>query len=176
MLCARKRTDLVHADSTPNPSPEEPDVRRVVVAGGEDGRSRIASDEQVPDIGLVWTASPANLRAVMETVDPGRVYSPAEPPPGGALWFLSEIPPGKGMAPLTDSPPGMDVRGFHVTRTVDLVYILSGTLLLDVDEHSVKLGTGDAVVLQGANHAWRNPTDEPARFLDVLMSVLPAPS
>jgi quercetin dioxygenase-like cupin family protein len=64
----------------------------------------------------------------------------------------------------------MDHRGFHVTRTTDLIYILSGRVLLDLDASTVELGTGDAVVLQAANHAWRNPTDERVRFLDVLMS------
>jgi hypothetical protein len=29
---------------------------------------------------------------------------------------------------------------------------------------------GDLVVLQAANHAWRNPGEAPVRFLDVLVS------
>ena len=64
----------------------------------------------------------------------------------------------------------MDERGFHVTRTIDVVYMLAGSVVLDLDDGSVELGTGDVAILQAPNHAWRNPTNDPARFIDVMIS------
>jgi mannose-6-phosphate isomerase-like protein (cupin superfamily) len=145
-------------------------MRRVVVAVDGDGRSFVSSDEIVPDSGRIWTAERGNLAGWLEAVGPDQIYRPAQPPVNGAFWYLSELPPRKGMQPATDAPPGMDQRGFHVTKTTDLIYILSGQVLLDLDHSTVELTAGDAVVLQAANHAWRNPSDEPVRFLDVLMS------
>lgn len=148
-------------------------MRRVVVAVDESGKSFVASDQQIPDTGQLWSADPAQIRRWLDEIDPGQVYAPAQPPVGGALWYLSELPPGKGMNPPTDgngADAGMDSRGFHVTKTTDFIYLLAGTLLLDLDRETVELSAGDAVVLQAANHAWRNPTTEPARFLDLLMS------
>jgi mannose-6-phosphate isomerase-like protein (cupin superfamily) len=110
------------------------------------------------------------MRQRLDAIDPGRIFRPAQPPAGGASWWLSELPAGKGTEPLADPPAGMDARGFHVTKTVDFVFILSGSVALDLDRESVKLGAGDAVVLQAANHSWRNPGDIPVRFLDVLIS------
>jgi mannose-6-phosphate isomerase-like protein (cupin superfamily) len=140
-------------------------VRRVVTAVDGSGKSFVASDEEIADTGRLWSADPADIRGWLDDIDPEQVYEPAQPPPGGALWYLSELPPGKGMNPTRGSDPG-----FHVTRTTDFVYILSGSVLLDLDHGSVELSTGDAVVLRAGNHAWRNPTTEPARFLDLLMS------
>jgi mannose-6-phosphate isomerase-like protein (cupin superfamily) len=145
-------------------------MRRVVVAVDGDGKSFVASDEVIADAGRIWTADRRNLKDWLDAVDPDHVYRPAQPLMNGAFWYLSELPAGKGMRPAADASPGIDERGFHVTKTTDLVYILSGRALLDLDRSTVELGAGDAVVLQAATHAWRNPTSEPVRFLDVLMS------
>lgn len=144
-------------------------MRRVVVAVDDSGKSYVGADDELPDSGELFRADPERIRTWLDAIDPAHVYSPAQPPAGGALWFLSELPPGKGMTPIAASD-GMDDRGFHVTKTTDFIYILAGTVLLDLDHDTVELSVGDAVVLQAANHAWRNPTADPARFLDLLMS------
>jgi mannose-6-phosphate isomerase-like protein (cupin superfamily) len=144
-------------------------MRRVVVAVDAHGESFVASDESVADTGLIWTADRRNLASWLAALDLDQVYRPAQPPVNGALWFLSELPPGKGMHE-TPAVPGMDHRGFHVTKTTDLIYILSGRAQLCLDRSTVELAVGDAVVLQAASHAWRNPTAEPVRFLDVMIS------
>lgn len=145
-------------------------MRRVVVAVDEDGLSIVASDEEIPDTGRIWSHDPKSTLQILEAIDPAAVYRPAQPPPSGVSWYLSEMPPGKGMESVVDPPPGMDAHGFHVTKTVDFIFMLSGSVLLDLDRVTVELGPGDAVVLQAGSHAWRNPTSEPARFLDVLVS------
>ncbi|MCV7231860.1 cupin domain-containing protein [Mycobacterium branderi] len=142
----------------------------MVVAVDADGKSFVASDETIPDTGCLWIDDPKTNQAWLDTIDAQRIFRPAQPPVGGAAWYLSELPARKGMQSDDNAAPGMDSRGFHVTKTVDFVFILRGTVLLDLDRDTVELNGGDAVVLQGANHAWRNPTDGPARLLDVLMS------
>lgn len=145
-------------------------MRLVVVAVDRQGSSFVASDETVADTGRIWTADRRNIQAWLDAVDSEQVFRPAQPPVNGALWYLSELPPGKGMQPAAQASAGMDQRGFHVTKSTDFIYILSGRAILDLDSASVEVSTGDAIVLQAANHAWRNPADEPVRFLDLLMS------
>jgi mannose-6-phosphate isomerase-like protein (cupin superfamily) len=142
----------------------------VVVAVDPDGKSFLASDEAIPDAGRIWAVDPETAKAWVAAIDPDRVYQPVQPPSRGAFWYLIELPPGKNMQPETALPTGMDERGFHVTTTTDLVFILSGRVLLDLDRCTVDLGAGDAVVLQAAHHAWRNPWPEPVQFLDVLIA------
>jgi mannose-6-phosphate isomerase-like protein (cupin superfamily) len=142
----------------------------VVAAVDVDGKSYVASDEAIADTGLLWTANPKDNQVWVDKIDVEHIFRPAQPPSGGAGWYLSELPAGKGMQRDEALSNGMGARGFHVTKTVDFVYILRGTVVLDLDRDSIELSSGDAVVLQAANHAWRNPTNEPARFLDVLMS------
>ena len=66
----------------------------------------------------------------------------------------------------------MDDRGFHVTRSIDYIYVLDGEVILDLEEDRVVLKPGDLVVQQATKHAWRNSTDKPARFIDVLTSAI----
>ena len=145
-------------------------MRRVVVSTNQEGRSCIASDEEIAGTGMFWTVDRTKAQALIDAVDPQRVYGPAQPPPGGARCVLGELPPGKGMQPLKESAPGMDERGFHVTRTIDVVYMLAGSAILDLDEGNVELSPGDVAVLQAPNHAWRNPGSDPARFIDIMIS------
>jgi mannose-6-phosphate isomerase-like protein (cupin superfamily) len=145
-------------------------MRRVVVSTNQEGRSCVASDEEIADTGLFWTVDPMRAQTLIDAVGPERVYAPAQPPAGGARCVLGEFPPGKGMQLLPEPLPGMDERGFHVTRTIDVVYMLAGSATLDLDDDSVELSAGDVAVLQAPNHAWRNPRDKVARFIDIMIS------
>jgi mannose-6-phosphate isomerase-like protein (cupin superfamily) len=146
-------------------------VRRVIINVDTNGCSFVQSDEQIRDTGVIWTANPKDFQNIIDAIDPDSVLKMVQPPPGGAIWVLVEYPPGAGMQPRSrPDRPGMDERGFHVTRTVDFVYVLDGGLVLDVDRETVELRTGDVVILQAANHAWRNPTGRKVRFIDVVVS------
>ncbi|WP_298500291.1 cupin domain-containing protein [uncultured Maritimibacter sp.] len=62
-----------------------------------------------------------------------------------------------------------DNPGMHRTPTVDYVAVLSGRVVLELDDGAtVALGPGDTVVQQGTRHAWRNPFDEPVSIAVVL--------
>lgn len=50
-----------------------------------------------------------------------------------------------------------DHPGMHTTDMVDLVYVASGQLILELDEGvEVELKTGDTVVQSGTRHRWHN--------------------
>jgi hypothetical protein len=144
-------------------------MRRVVTAVNEKGESYVASDDTIADSGFIWRADPQDYQDWIEAIDPDKSFTMVQPPPRGVVWVLVEYPPGAGMEP-TEHPAGMDERGFHWTRTIDFCYVIDGGVVLDLDLESVELHSGDVVVLQAPHHAWRNPTDRPVRFIDVLVS------
>lgn len=148
-------------------------MRRVVVSVNQEGRSFVESDEQIPSAGVLWCTDGDALRTLAEGINPELILQTAQPPPGGFSWALSDFPGGSNMTPKIDPPPGMDEDGFHITNTVNLVYLLSGTMLMDLDEGRVELHGGDAVVLQAGRHAWRNPMSDPVRVLNVSVSCEP---
>jgi quercetin dioxygenase-like cupin family protein len=54
-------------------------------------------------------------------------------------------------------------RGMHATPTVDVVFIVSGELWMEVDDGTeVRLVAGDSVVQNGTRHGWRNKSSQPA--------------
>jgi len=56
-----------------------------------------------------------------------------------------------------------DHPGMHTTLTVDFEVVLSGEIVLELDDGAeVTLKTGDTVVQNGTRHAWHNRGDVPA--------------
>jgi mannose-6-phosphate isomerase-like protein (cupin superfamily) len=109
------------------------------------------------------------------------------PPPGGYRVGTFTVPPDS-----TPRPEGIDVEaafaeveaklpglvghtepdnaGMHTTATIDFEYVVSGRIVLELDDGAtVELGPGDTVVQNGTRHAWRNPFDEPATLVVVLI-------
>ena len=63
-----------------------------------------------------------------------------------------------------------DAPGMHTTDTIDFEYVISGRVVLELDDGAtVELGPGDTVVQNGTRHAWRNPFDEPCRMVVFLL-------
>ena len=103
------------------------------------------------------------------------------PPVGGfRFWFFS-LPPriqseemlaAPDQAALTEFEtklPGVvqylepDVPGMHTTPTIDFEVVVSGQIVLELDDGaSVTLAPGDTVVQNGTRHRWRNDGDVPA--------------
>jgi mannose-6-phosphate isomerase-like protein (cupin superfamily) len=114
-------------------------------------------------------------------------YKTYFPPIGGfRFWFFS-LPPrrersddeGAGhpeldtsqaaLAEFEEKLPGLgqylepDAPGMHTTPTIDFEVVLSGEIVLELDDGaSVTLRTGDTVVQNGTRHRWRNDGDVPA--------------
>jgi uncharacterized cupin superfamily protein len=56
----------------------------------------------------------------------------------------------------------------HRTDTIDVVTILAGRCILELDSGArVELAAGDCVVQNGTRHAWRVPFAEPCTVLSV---------
>ena len=86
-----------------------------------------------------------------------------EPQPGGFMWAHVVREPESQMT----EPPRY---GMHITRTIDFDFVVSGRQQCILDEEVVELEAGDCIVLKGANHAWRNVSDEPSAMLYLLHS------
>lgn len=168
-------------------------VRRVVTGHSPDGKAVFASDELVKPVTIpqmtgfefhrVWGGD-----EVSSFPDAGK--QPAHhqffPPVGGFRFGLFTVPP-ESSAVVPDDPaavaaamdaalPGMtahmepDAPGMHTTSTIDYEFIVSGRIVLELDDGaSVELGPGDTVVQNGTRHAWRNPFDEPCTLVVTIV-------
>jgi quercetin dioxygenase-like cupin family protein len=148
-------------------------MRRIVTGVNAAGRSYVVSSDEIPEAGYhqLWEVDPELVGGWIAKVDPGRAAKTIEPPPGSSRWVLASLPPTSEAQAPAQRIEGLDERGFHTTRTVDYDLILEGPLILDLDEGSVELQTGDVVVQQATRHAWRNPGKRPARLLAVLTTL-----
>ena len=63
-----------------------------------------------------------------------------------------------------------DHPGMHTTPTVDYAFVVSGSVVLDLDDRAeAELHPGDTVVQNGTRHAWRNRGSEPCRMVLVTI-------
>jgi len=170
-------------------------IRRVVTGITSDGKAVFASDELVDAISpaltpgfefhRLWGSDTAPTLPDDGAPRPSMTYFPS---PAGYRFGLFTLPPDSQAslppdldiaAALEDMErglPGMaahmepDNPGMHTTDTIDYEYIVSGRVILELDDGAtVELGPGDTVVQNGTRHAWRNPFDEPCQMVAVLI-------
>jgi hypothetical protein len=152
-------------------------MRRVVLAHDASGRSVIASDTEialhpVPGIGLVgkmWAADAA-------PVYPGDGRDPDAPglfpPVGGVRMVVADFLPGQRIEGAEGGDAAIDWAedGMHHTDSTDFNIVLDGEIVLSAPGgREVTLRTGDVAVIAGADHAWRNDSDRPARIAFFLV-------
>jgi mannose-6-phosphate isomerase-like protein (cupin superfamily) len=158
-----------------------------VVTGHDDsGRSVFVKDEPVeavdiPGVGRflrVWSAD----RPMTYPDDGGDPQARRFfPPLGGFRCVLIDMPAGR-RPPRPDRLdieallPGLvdvmepDQPGMHRTDTTDFAVVLSGSVVLELDDGAeVTLSGGDLVVQNGTRHRWRTVGDAPARLFFVLV-------
>jgi len=163
-------------------------IRRVVT-GHAGGRSVFASDAEI-DPATVALLPGAEFHRLWGADQPPVVPTDGTPPgqptyfppPGGCRFGFFTLPP-SGAAPLAPAPdvdidralteaeaalPGLlahmepDEPGMHTTDTVDFEVVISGELVLELDDGATKtLRPGDTVVQNGTRHRWHNPGTEP---------------
>ena len=167
--------------------------RRVVTGHRADGKSIIASDEQVK--GIDMPGSPGTNLNVMWGTDETLTYPDdgGEPrhhnwfPPVGGCRFVEFVMPPDSTPPADADPaetaaeinrlfPGLlstmlpDDPGMHRSATIDMLYVVSGRCVLELDDGSkTELGAGDTIVQSGTMHRWHNPWEEPCRIVGALV-------
>jgi quercetin dioxygenase-like cupin family protein len=169
-------------------------IRRVVTGHDQAGKAVFASDETIEPITgdlvpgyqffRMWGSD-----AACRFPDDGSPPSAVQyfPPLGGFRFGLFTVPPDSeaqlgeidfeaALAEVEEKLPGMaghmepDQPGMHTTATVDYEFVVSGRVLLELDDGlTTELGPGDTVVQNGTRHAWRNPFDEPCTMVVVLI-------
>jgi hypothetical protein len=103
-----------------------------------------------------------DVGATMATPDFERheIYrSPSVPPPprpqGRGEEFPMGIEPGQVLWYLTRMGPGVVDVPFHHTDTVDIGFVLDGSIELLLDDGAHLLRAGDSFVVNGHDHSWR---------------------
>jgi len=154
-------------------------VREVVTGHDAKGRAVFVRDKQVdgipiPHLGefvFLWSADePATY--------PNAGDNPAAPgiyPPVGGIRFLmgTYSPEFDVVAP--EPTPEMHIEdggepGFHRTDTTDFGVLISGNLVLELDDGAeVLLSPGDVLVENGTRHRWRVVGDVPATMASLLI-------
>jgi quercetin dioxygenase-like cupin family protein len=162
-------------------------IRRIVAGNDDGGKAVVLSDGPSPDVLLdparpgfastrLWVSdhTPAKVAGIRETLNsPHRL----EPPANGTMCRFVEFPPdGDHIAQVSPAEVKAwfesmqsghaQVAGPHPymqrTRSLDLCYVLEGELTLVLDQQEVDVRAGNAVVINGARHAWSNRSKAPA--------------
>jgi Cupin domain len=176
-------------------------VRRVVTGFDEQGKSVFASDGEVEPIILSMGTGAPFVRVwggdVVPTL-PTDGTPPSQPnyfpPAGGYRFGFFTLPPagtrppadldlGAAIAEMQEKLPGMldhiepDNPGMHTTDTVDFEVVISGEVVLELDDGAERtLHVGDTVVQNGTRHRWHNRTDQPALLAVFIVGAARAPS
>ncbi len=162
-------------------------VRRVVTGHDSDGKAVFASDGLVDPVTvalipggefhLLWGGDQPPTFPDDGTPTAQPTYFP---PLGGYRFGLFTVPPRSAAAPaeldleaalaeVEEKLPGLvahmeaDNPGMHTTDTIDFEVVLSGEVILELDDGAeTVLRPGDTVVQNGTRHRWGNRGSEPA--------------
>jgi mannose-6-phosphate isomerase-like protein (cupin superfamily) len=159
----------------------------VVTGHDRNGKAVFASDQEVDpltpalmpgwELRRLWGAD----QAPTFPDDGGPTAQPSYfPPVDGYRFALVSVPPGTvpapadldmqaGLAEMEEKLPSLlayvepDNPGMHTTDTIDVEVVLSGEVILELDDGVEKvLRPGDTVVQNGTRHRWGNRGTEPA--------------
>jgi hypothetical protein len=175
-------------------------VRRVVTGFDGAGAPVVVSDGPPPRSAdyvhtpgfaksLVWATSAPPAQAV----DPTEIVTSFLPRAGESIALVVTFPPDSVFAEpgfdfaaagaeQAQRSPGLaelfepDAPGMHTTPTIDYGVVIEGEVVLDLDGgNTALLRAGDIIVQNSTRHAWRNPSDRPAKVFFVLMGTADAP-
>ena len=123
----------------------------------------------------IWNSTrPVPLLTAAEPTEPNERAFTIMPVSGHLLRIMEIYPPSLGGKRTV----------MHRTSTLDYVVVISGEIVLVLDDSEVTLRQGEVVVQRGTDHAWENRSSQPARmaffhidaqFSDDLLKLLPKP-
>jgi len=142
-------------------------VRRVVTGHDAAGKAIVAIDEiaqvAAPRPGHQICAVWANDKVPAGNLDPRD---------GAAISDVSRLPNGATFRVIQHAPGA--VSRMHRTQTLDYGVILSGAIVLELDDGvEAELGAGDVLVQRGTIHRWSNRGDAPCVMAVVLLDAEP---
>jgi hypothetical protein len=173
------------------------DVRRVVTGHDESGKAIVLSDGAPPVVirsevqaGLafheLWNTNAMPTYITADCEEPTRQHSGTAPPKNGTVIRFVDMPPEGQAGPQFDaeqarklfSAVGLEKNAdhhrpgrhplMHRTESIDYGIVLSGEIVLLLDDSEVTLKEGDIVVQRGTIHAWTNRTDRICRMAFIL--------
>ena len=173
------------------------DIRRVVTGHEPDGKAVVLSDGALPHVtrppgqpGLafheIWNTGQMPMTLSFAEAEPTDRHRDTAPPRGGTVIRIVDIPPEGQDGPGFDRDAAGDLFAavglqgnedhtipgrhplMHRTESVDYGVVLSGEIVLLLDEDEVPLGPGDVVIQRGTIHAWANRSDAICQMLFVL--------
>ena len=162
-------------------------VRRIVTGHDEHGKAIFVDDQLVEPTTValssttyheLWRADSTPPFSDAGTNGPKTTFFPQL---GGYRFFLFTYPPGDasadlegvdieaGLRELQEKLPGVletneyDNPGMHTTDTVDMEIVLSGEIVLELDDGVEKtLRAGDVSIQNGTRHRWHNRSNQQA--------------
>lgn len=174
-------------------------MRRVVTGHDGQGKAVILQDGPVPVVRTdpgrpgyavhqIWQTG-AGPNRIGNDADPTLQPMALTPPAGGTVIRMIEFPP--AAMELKEISPEQAAQAFamygqsevltgagkagqrhpfmHRTETVDYAIVLSGEIVMLLDDSEVTLKAGECLIQRGTNHAWTNRTDQPCRMMFVLV-------
>jgi mannose-6-phosphate isomerase-like protein (cupin superfamily) len=175
-------------------------VRRVITGQTTDGTSVFVTDEELEPATVALMPGTEFHRiwgsdvAVTLPVDGRDPVAPRFFPPADGFRFLvwtigpsdavvpGDIDVGAAVAEIEARLPGLidhnepDNPGMHTTDTVDFDYVVSGEVVMELDDGAeVHLHAGDCVVQNGTRHRWSNPGSQPCTIVTALVGARRVP-
>lgn len=164
------------------------DVRMVVTGQDASGKSVFVSDEKVVAPLTLQLMPGAEFHRLWGSDEVTKLPTDGKPPPqpsyfppaGGYRFAFFTLPPQAqasvegidfevAMREFEEKLPGLaghmepDNPGMHTTDTVDWDLVISGEIVLELDDGAeVTLRPGDCVIQNGTRHRWHNRGTEPA--------------
>jgi mannose-6-phosphate isomerase-like protein (cupin superfamily) len=130
---------------------------------GQDAPVELPTDAREPE-NLSHIPPSSGFRLGLITIGPDSVAVRDDLDLVAALDEMEAKLPGLAALPEPDNP------SMHTTDTVDFDYVVSGRVLVELDDGATtELGPGDSLVLNGTRHGWRNPFDEPCVLVTVMV-------
>ena len=173
-------------------------ARRVVTGYNAKGESVILFDDHAKNVthipsweGLyvteLWVTSESPIDN-SGTEDRSLRPMKHDPDAHGTIFRLVEIPPESKTVFKADgiftelgsqNKPSEADRSrhptMHKTNSIDYLIVLSGEMIMEMEEGSTLIKQGDCIVQRGTNHAWVNRSDKPCLLAAVLIDAVPAP-
>lgn len=172
-------------------------VRRVVTGHDDAGKAVVLADGEPPVVirsavqaGLafheIWNTAQMPQPVEAGYDEPTRKHSGTAPPKGGTVIRIVDMPPEGAEGPQFDKEQARELFSavglaenaerhkpgrhplMHRTESIDYGIVLSGEIVLLLDDSEVHLKTGDVVVQRGTVHAWTNRTNEICRMAFIL--------